>query len=180
MSVRACLAFVQTVAVVGCSSAPSLRALDAPAALTSDRCDIAMSVLSAIIRPHDQLPLGLDRACVEEYAGLNGKIYVDARFARDGRMEPVGDPACQRDGYVIRFDSKAYVPSLTSDVVLLDIDRKDQMKIAFNATMEDRLWRQKRAQNVYSWSACFSSSGFASRGPNGWLAVPIAPSSSAR
>ncbi|HET6147554.1 MAG TPA: hypothetical protein VFH68_08465 [Polyangia bacterium] len=54
------------------------------------------------------------------------------------------------------------------------------MKIAFNATMEDRLWRQKHAQNIYSWSACFSSSGFASLGPIGWLAVPIAPSSSAR
>jgi hypothetical protein len=120
--------------------------------------------------------LGLEKACVEKYAARSGKIYVDARFVRDGQYESSDEPGCQRDGYVIRFDSKAYAPAPTEVVVLLQIDRKDPKTFDFNAVTEDRLWRQRHARHVYSWSPCFSSSGVATLGPQGWNVIPKAPS----
>jgi hypothetical protein len=172
---RVSLACLQIVALTGCSSPLRSRIADAPRDQRVERCDTAMAVLGAIVRPHDEQPLGLEKACVEKYAALNGKIYVDARFVRDGQIESLDEPGCQRDGYVIRFDSKTYAPAPTETVVVLHIDRKDPKMFVFNAVTEDRLWHQAHARNVYSWSPCFSSSGMATLGPHGWNATPKAP-----
>jgi hypothetical protein len=133
---------------------------------------MAMAVLDAIVLPFDRQPLGLDRTCVEQHAGLNGKIYVDVRFGPGVQPEANAEPICERHEFVLRFDSKNFVPSLTSEVVRLQISRKDAQTMEFQAVTEDRLWPQRQARNIYSLSPCYSSRGHLSRGPTGWQAAP--------
>lgn len=141
-----------------------------------DRCGVTLAVLDAVIRSNAEQPLGLEKACVEKYASLNGKIYVDVRFVLDGQIESVDEPGCVRGGYQIRFDSHAQVPAPSETVVLLQIDRKTARTVDFNAVTEDRSWRQQHARHVYSWSPCLSSSGVATLGGQGWRAIPKTPS----
>ena len=162
------------VAFAGCSTPVPPRAPETPrnSERPFDRCGVALAVLDAIVRPNAEQPLGLEKACVEKYAALNGRTYVDVRFVLDGQIESVDESGCKRDGYEIRFDSEAQVPPPTETVVVLQIDRSDSNTIEFNALTEDRLWRQQHARHVYSWSPCLSALGVATFGPRGWHAVP--------
>lgn len=123
-----------------------------------NHCHIAAAALRASIRPYREQPLGLERACVMQRAEQDGAIYVDARFTRGEQLDDVKTASCRRDGYVIRFDWKNFVPSPAADVVLLTFLWKDATTAVFNAVTEDARWPEKPA-GLMEISQCGSAFG---------------------
>ena len=160
---------IVVVGVAGCSRPPGARVLMNQPRQETEHCDIAVAVLRAVVRPFDEQPLGLEKACVQQRAAANSRIYVDARFTQGEHLEDIHASSCQRDEYVIRLDWRNFSPSPAMDVVLLMFLRKDQRNLTFNAVTEDANWPRK-APGVMALSQCGSAFGSVRLGQNGWEA----------
>jgi hypothetical protein len=71
---------------------------------------------AAVVAPQRE-PNGLDAQCVREYAAVEGKIYVDARFIKGGAFEATGQASCTTGDFIIRFDAEANPPSAAPGMV---------------------------------------------------------------
>lgn len=146
---------------------------DALAGGPPEYCRIAGAALGAVIRRFDEQPLGLDLTCVNRVASLDGRVYVDARFSRNGE-EPASAPDCSDERYVIRFDPKAFRPSPADQVVFLSLWSNRGGSWDFNAVVETPDWPHQRPETM-SLSECGSAFGRAEKFDGAWKAVVTAP-----
>lgn len=145
-----------------------------PAAVVgTDHCDISIAALRAVVRPSQEQRFGLDKACVDKHAALAGKVYVDARFWQQERLEEVSEPSCQRDQYVIRFDWQAFEPSpAEEDVVVLSFWYRSPDLLEFKAAIEDRFWPRDLPQ-IEPLGHCHEAWGAARRASTGWRGLVV-------
>jgi hypothetical protein len=136
---------------------------------------MAVAALRAAVATPEREPNGLDAQCVREYAAVNGKIYVDARFIKNGAFEATGEAACTDGDLVIRFDADAKPPSAPG-VVFLRFDEAAPTGRPFFVTIEQPGWT-KRAANVLAMSPCYPAFGVVSpaAGVTGWTARIVPP-----
>jgi hypothetical protein len=123
-----------------------------------DYCGISIVALQAAVRTQEEQPLGLDPACVRQYAAFAGKIYVDARFMKDGALEAVSEKSCTRDNFIIRFDDEHDTPSPAPGVLFLSVSPQTPAGRDFYVTIEDANWT-KRAPAVLAMPPCYPAFG---------------------
>ena len=137
-----------------------------------DYCGISIVALRAAVRSQEEQPLGLDAACVRQYAGFAGKIYVDARFMKDGALETVSEKSCTRDNFIIRFDDE-HAPSPAPGVLFLSVSPQTPAGRDFYVTIENANWT-KRAPTVLAMPPCYPAFGrLDSSGKTGWTAKVV-------
>jgi len=162
-----------------CAVQSSMRD-DRPAARVPPRsaqCEMAFAAVSASIRSHADQPLGLEKACVESVASLEGKVYVDARFNRDLDLEAPDVATCERANYVIRFDWRSFSPSPARQVVFLSFRAGSSDSREFDITTDASNW-PARPPGTVGLSPCYSAYGVVHRTAAGWQAeVRQAPKS---
>ena len=148
---------------------------DAPVSrpVVSEYCRIAGAALGAVIKRFDEQPLGLDLTCVNRVASFEGRIYVDARFSRNGE-EPAAAPDCRDERYVIRFDPKSFRPSPADQVVFLSLWSNRGGSWDFNAVVETPDWPHRRPETM-SLSECGSAFGRAEKFDDVWKAAVTTP-----
>jgi hypothetical protein len=122
-----------------------------------DYCGISIVALRAAVRTQEEQPLGLDAGCVRQYAGFAGRIYVDARFMKDGALETVSEKSCTRDNFIIRFDAE-HAPSPAPGVLFLSVSPQTSADREFYVTIEDTNWT-KRAPAVVAMPPCYPAFG---------------------
>jgi hypothetical protein len=160
-----------------CSSSLPQRTTESRMLTPTGHCDIAIAALHAVVRPAREERFGLDRACVEKSATLGRKIYVDARFWHQERLEEVAAPTCEREGYVIRFDWKNFEPSPAEvGVVVLSLWYRDPALWEFTAAVKDRMWPRDLPE-MEERGLCRVAWGAVSRGPSDWQGLVIQPAS---
>lgn len=138
----------------------------------SEYCAMAGTALRAAVAAPEREPNGLDARCVQEYAAMDGKIYVDARFAKGGAFEATGQASCTTGDFIIRFDAAANPPSAAPGVVFLRFDEATPTGRPFFVTIEQRGWA-KRAPNVLAMSPCYPAFGLLTRAAGGWRAKVV-------
>jgi hypothetical protein len=133
-----------------------------------DYCGISIVALRAAVTSQEEQPLGLDAACVRQHAGFAGKIYVDARFMKDGALETVSERSCTRDNFIIRFDDEHDTPSPAPGVLFLSVSPQTPAGRDFYVTIEKANWA-KRAPTVLAMPPCYPAFGrLDSSGKTGW------------
>lgn len=142
----------------------------------SEYCAMAEAALRAAVATPQREPDGLDAQCVREYAAVDGKVYVDARFIKGGAFEATGQPQCTSGQFIIRFDAEATPPSPAPGVVFLRFDEATQSGRPFFLTIEQPGWA-KRSPTVLAMSPCYPAFGVLTRtdGVAGWTARVAPP-----
>lgn len=142
----------------------------------SEYCAMAGAALRSAVTTPEREPNGLDDQCVREYAAVDGKIYVDARFTKGGSFETTGQTSCTSGDFVIRFDSESNPPSAAPGVVFLRVDEATPTGRPFFVTIEQPGWA-KRAPNVLAMSPCYPAFGLLTRAAGGtaWTAKVVPP-----
>jgi hypothetical protein len=137
---------------------------------------MATTALRAAVAPPDREPNGLDAQCVREYAAVDGKIYVDARFIKGRAFDGTGQASCTSDDFIIRFDAEANRPSPAPGVVFLRFDEPTPSGRPFFVTIEQPGWA-KRAPDVLAMSPCYPAFGLLTRatGAAKWTARVVTP-----
>jgi hypothetical protein len=140
----------------------------------NDFCEIAVVALRSAVRNQEEAPLGLDAGCVREYATSAGKIYVDARFMKDGRLESVSERSCTRDNFIIRFDAEHNTPSPAPGVIFLSVGPETSAGREFYLTIEESNWTT-RAPTTLAMPPCYPAFGILNRSgmPAVWKAAVV-------
>jgi hypothetical protein len=132
---------------------------------------MAGAALRAAVATPEREPNGLDAQCVREYAAVDGKFYVDARFIKAGAFETTRQAQCTSGDFVIRFDADANPPSPAPGVVFLRFDEATETGRPFFVTIEQPGWA-RRPPNALAMSPCYPAFGVLTRtaGVAGWTA----------
>src|SRR6185312_5960194 len=135
----------------------------------SEYCAMAAAALRSAVAAPEREPNGLDSQCVREYAAVDGKVYVDARFIKGGAFETTNQASCTSGDFIIRFDATANPPTAAPGVVFLRVDEATQTGRPFFVTIEQPGWA-KRPPHVLAMSPCYPAFGLLTRtaGVEGW------------
>jgi hypothetical protein len=136
---------------VACATSSPTNTVSSP-----DACATLQSVLAASIAPVDD-DVHLRSACVQQYAGADGTVWVDARFfdAAGKQQYPV---ACRISGYQIRF-GKSDEPKPPGETILfVSVSAQTKSQSRFFAQIENADWPNRRP-HTYALSPCASTSG---------------------
>jgi hypothetical protein len=134
-----------------------------PTAAT-DYCAMSVAALKTAIKSHEEAPDGLDPSCVREYATVNGKIYVDARFMSPSDLEIVPQRICARDRFVVRFDFKQYEQSPGRGVLFLSVKSPTREGRDFYLTVEQSNWTT-RSTGMLAVPPCYPAFGILRQSP---------------
>jgi hypothetical protein len=171
---------------LGCAAtAPSATAPSAPAsssaaaaASASERCQMALAALDAVVKRWDEQPLGLDRACVDRVAASRGKIHADARFTIADQVQILPEAGCANccgdARFAVRFGPSSTAASPTPEVVLLTLWSQLPAAWDFNAVVDVDTWPTRRP-GAAGLPVCGAAFGILRRPADAWIATVLPP-----
>jgi hypothetical protein len=174
-SLLASLCFAPLLACAAASKGPPSPPSGATdGARASEHCQMAMSALDAVIKRWNEQPLGLDRACVERVAAVEGRIHADARFTVGDQLQVLDEPGCADQRFTVRFGPASSQASPTSQVVLLTLWSQLPAAWDFNAVVDVPTWPTRRP-GTSGLPVCGAAFGILRRPGDSWVATLVPP-----